>query len=122
MKTKRYLLTACAAGALLAGGLASAAQTVPDERARMSAPVGMVTSNVNVPMSSAILRAEARFGGPAVKAQLVSAANGPAYLIAVENPDGRGVIDMQIDADTGKIAPRPDPMLLKEFTSHRSGV
>ena len=73
-------------------------------------------------MVSAILKAERKIGGAAVEARLFSGPAGPVYMIALENPNGRGVIDVQIDADTGTMADRPDPMLLKEFTKSRSGV
>ena len=82
----------------------------------------MVVSNADVSMPGAILRAESELGGNAVEARLFSSADGPVYLISLEDPDGRGVIDVQVDANTGKVSGEPDPMLMKEFVKHRSGV
>ena len=122
MRMKRLMLTTLAAAALTASGSALAQQAVPDNRDRMPAPPGMVVSNADISMSSAITRAENEIGGSAVNATLFSGADGPVYMISLENPDGRGVIDVQVDANTGTVSDEPDPMLMKEYVKHRSGV
>ena len=122
MKLKNHVLAVLSALALFVSGAGLAQQTVPDNRDRMPAPVGMAVSNADIPMADAIVKAEKEIGGGAVEAKLFSAPNGPVYMISLENPDGRGVIDVQVDANTGKISGEPDPMLMKEFLKHRSGV
>jgi uncharacterized membrane protein YkoI len=122
MRTKKLILTTLAASAFAISGSGLAEQTVPDNRDRMPASPGMAVSNADISMSNAITRVENKIGGSAVEARLFSAADGPVYLISLENPDGRGVIDVQVDADTGTISQEPDPMLMKEFVKHRSGV
>lgn len=122
MRTKKLMLTTLAATALTLSGSGLAQQTVPDNRDRMPASVGMATSNADITMPGAILRAESQLGGNAVEARLFSSPDGPVYMISLENPDGRGVMDVQVDANTGTVTDEPDPMLMKEFVKHRSGV
>ncbi len=122
MRMKKLMLTALAASAFTVSGAGLAQQTVPDDRDRMPASPGMAVSNADVSMSNAITMAENKIGGSAVEARLFSGVDGPVYLIALENPDGRGVIDVQVDANTGMVSDEPDPMLMKEFVKHRSGV
>ena len=122
MRMKRLMLTTLAATAFTLSGSGLAQQTVPDNRDRMPASPGIDVANADISMSTAITRAENEIGGSAVEAQLFSGADGPVYMISLENPDGRGVIDVQVDANTGTISGKPDPMLMKEFVKHRSGV
>jgi len=122
MRMKKLMLTALAASAFTVSGSGLAQQTVPDDRDRMPASPGMVVSNADVSMASAINKAENKIGGSAVEARLFSSPDGPAYMISLENPNGRGVIDVQVDANTGAVSDEPDPMLLKEYVKHRSGV
>lgn len=122
MRMKKLMLTTLAATAFAVSGAGLAQQTVPDNRDRMPASPGMAVSNVDVTMPGAILRAESELGGKAVDARLYSSPDGSVYMISLEDPDGRGVVDVQVDADTGKVTDEPDPMLLKDFVKHRSGV
>ena len=122
MRLKKLIVTTLAASAITVSGSGLAQQTVPDNRDRMPASPGMVVSNADITMPGAILRAESELGGNAVEARLFSSPDGPVYLISLENPNGRGVIDVQVDANTGKVTDEPDPMLMKEFIKHRSGV
>jgi uncharacterized membrane protein YkoI len=122
MRMKKLMVTTLAATAFTVSGSGLAQQTVPDNRDRMPASPGMVVSNADISMPGAILRAESALGGNAVHAQLFSSADGPAYLITLENPDGRGVMDVQVDANTGAVTDEPDPMLMKEYVKHGSGV
>lgn len=122
MRMSKLMLTTLAATAFTVSGSGLAQQTVPDNRDRMPASPGMVVSNADISMPDAISKAESEVGGNAVDAKLFSGADGPVYMISLENPDGRGVIDVQVDANTGTVSHEPDPMLMKEFVKHRSGV
>lgn len=122
MRMSKLMLTTLAATAFTVSGSGLAQQTVPDNRDRMPASPGMVVSNSDISMPGAILRAESELGGKAVHAQLYSSADGPVYLISLEDPNGRGVMDVQVDANTGTVSDEPDPMLMKDYVKHRSGV
>lgn len=122
MRMKKLMLTMLATSAFTLSAPGLAQQTVPDNRDRMPASPGMVVSNADISMPGAILRAESELGGNAVEARLFSSPDGPVYLISLEDPNGRGVVDVQVDANTGKVSGEPDPMLMKEFVKHRSGV
>jgi uncharacterized membrane protein YkoI len=119
---KRLMVTTLAAFAFAVSGAGLAQQTIPDNRDRMPASPGMAVSNANITMPGAILRAESEVGGKAVEARLFSSPDGSVYMISLEDPNGRGVIDVEVDADTGMVSDEPDPMVLKEFVKHRSGV
>lgn len=121
MSTKKLMLAGLSAVALGFGIPAMAAQVVSSGRDRMPMSPGMAAPSVDVPMTRAIRKVENETGDRAVMAQLTSAPDGPAYLIAVVNPGGRGVTDFRVDADTGMITDEPAPMRIKMMGMHDSG-
>lgn len=121
MKAKKFVLAALTVPALALSGAALALPAVPGNGDPLPGSVRMAIQNAKVSLPTAILKAEKQTGGTAIDASLFAGTGGPVYLISLEDPAGRGVIDVKVDAQSGQVFGGPEKMHIED-ASQRDGT
>ncbi|MGD2141554.1 MAG: PepSY domain-containing protein [Burkholderiales bacterium] len=122
MRTKKLILAAAAVSAFASSGSALAMQAASINRDAMLEPTSMAVTDAKLPISSAIAEAEKDTGGSAVDALLMSRGEKPVYLISLQDPTDRGIVDVLVNAENGQVYGNPAPMMVRNFEPSDSGV